>query len=92
MLTADHGERADLVGALASLAPHADPAQGVHLQLAQQCPYRRVIKTHLPLSLLPQDLLDTCKVPAPDAAAPGHPQPTQSYYLPLWLVKSLCEE
>jgi len=62
VLTADHGERADLVEALASLAPHADPAQGVHLQLAQHCPDRRVIKTHLPLSLLPQDLLDTCKV------------------------------
>jgi len=62
VLTGDHGERPDLVGALASLAPSADPAQGVHLQLAQHCPDRRVIKTHLPLSLLPQDLLDTCKV------------------------------
>jgi len=61
-LTEQHGPRPDLVEALSSLAPHAAPAEGVHLQLAQHCPDRRVIKTHLPLSLLPRDMLDTCKV------------------------------
>jgi len=62
LLVDKNGDRPDLVEALASLAPHAIPSDGVHLQLAQHCPDRRVIKTHLPLSLLPADMLDTCKV------------------------------
>ena len=32
------------------------------IELAENMPSPRVIKTHLPLEMLPPDLLDTCKV------------------------------
>ncbi|KAK7081104.1 Sulfotransferase (sult) [Halocaridina rubra] len=44
------------------LCPGADPRNGVHLQTAMATPEPRVIKTHLPLSLMPPNLLDKAKV------------------------------
>ncbi|KAK3863422.1 hypothetical protein Pcinc_030808 [Petrolisthes cinctipes] len=44
------------------MCPGSDPADGVFLQMAECAPDPRTIKTHLSLSLLPQNLLDTSKV------------------------------
>ncbi|KAK3893304.1 hypothetical protein Pcinc_002860 [Petrolisthes cinctipes] len=45
-----------------NMCPGRDAADGMFLQMAENAPDSRTIKTHLPLSLLPQNLLDTCKV------------------------------
>jgi len=45
-----------------SLCPGQNPADGLQVQLAAALPGRRVIKTHLPFSLLNPDLLNTAKV------------------------------
>ncbi|KAF2368086.1 Sulfotransferase domain [Trinorchestia longiramus] len=42
--------------------PTASLDDGVFLGIANSVPGRRVLKTHLPFSLLPENLLDTCKV------------------------------
>ncbi|XP_068242959.1 sulfotransferase 1C4-like [Palaemon carinicauda] len=39
-----------------------NPADGMHVQLAEDVADPRLIKTHLPFSLMPPALLDTCKV------------------------------
>ncbi|KAK8371784.1 hypothetical protein O3P69_016241 [Scylla paramamosain] len=55
--------REDLVTSFLSRHPNEDPRfGGVCLQLAELAPTPRTIKTHLPFSLLPADLLETCKV------------------------------
>ena len=56
------GHQPHLVAALDQVAPGASPDEGVFLQLATHAPGARVIKSHLPLSLLPSNILDTCKV------------------------------
>ncbi|XP_042856928.1 sulfotransferase 1C4-like [Penaeus japonicus] len=47
---------------LKNIAPDADPNEGIALQLTAHTPDPRTIKTHLPLSLMTPDLLDTAKV------------------------------
>ncbi|XP_050736796.1 sulfotransferase 1B1-like isoform X3 [Eriocheir sinensis] len=44
------------------MCPGRDPKDGMTLQMAECVPDPRVIKTHLPLSLVTPSLLDTCKV------------------------------
>lgn len=44
------------------MCPGGNPADGVNLQLTAATPSPRIIKTHLPLSLLHPSLLDTLKV------------------------------
>lgn len=44
------------------MCPGGNPAEGVNLQLTAATPSPRIIKTHLPLSLLHPSLLDTVKV------------------------------
>ncbi|KAK3883603.1 hypothetical protein Pcinc_012105 [Petrolisthes cinctipes] len=44
------------------MCPGRDAADGIFVQMTECSPDPRTIKTHLPLSLLPQNLLDTCKV------------------------------
>jgi len=51
-----------LMKAFKSIVPDGDPAKGVFLQMAQHTARPRTLKTHLPFSLLPKDLLDTVKV------------------------------
>lgn len=47
------------------MCPGGNPADGVNLQLTAATPSPRIIKTHLPLSLLHPNLLDTIKVTLP---------------------------
>lgn len=44
------------------MCPGKNPADGMHLQIAEFISDPRTIKTHLPFSLLPPSLLDTTKV------------------------------
>ena len=44
------------------LPPMAQKMMLESIELAENMPSPRVIKTHLPLEMLPPDLLDTCKV------------------------------
>lgn len=44
------------------MCPGKDPADGVFLQMSEAIPEPRTIKSHLPLSLLPQDMTKTSKV------------------------------
>ncbi|KAF2368085.1 Sulfotransferase domain [Trinorchestia longiramus] len=48
--------------ALKRYNPTASPNDGVFISLSNSAPDRRVFKTHLPFSLLPADMLDSCKV------------------------------
>ncbi|XP_063845347.1 sulfotransferase 1A1-like [Scylla paramamosain] len=45
-----------------SLCSGKDMSEGMMLQVTEAAPDPRTIKTHLPLSLLPPSLLETCKV------------------------------
>ncbi|XP_045102519.1 sulfotransferase family cytosolic 1B member 1-like isoform X2 [Portunus trituberculatus] len=55
--------RPDLVAKFLSRHPDGDPkTDGLFLELAEMAPSPRTIKTHLPFSLLPPDILETCKV------------------------------
>lgn len=45
-----------------SMYPTRNPGEGIFLQLTELCEEPRVIKTHLPFSLLPNSLSDMCKV------------------------------
>ncbi|XP_076060465.1 sulfotransferase 1C4-like [Oratosquilla oratoria] len=47
---------------LVRLNPSADPKEKVFLQLAEATKDPRTIKTHLPLSLLPPQMIDECKI------------------------------
>ncbi|CAL4067484.1 unnamed protein product, partial [Meganyctiphanes norvegica] len=51
-----------MVQALKSYCPEANPSQGLCLQLAEQSPAPRIIKTHLPFSLHSPHLLNSAKV------------------------------
>jgi len=51
-----------LMKAFRNIVPDGDPAKGLFLQMAQHTARPRTLKTHLPFSLLPKDLLDTVKV------------------------------
>lgn len=62
VLSEANGHNPDMVAAIDKLAPGSSPDDGLFLKLAQVVPDKRVIKTHLPLSLLPANMLDTCKV------------------------------
>lgn len=44
------------------VCPNKDPADGMHVQLTEEFPEPRLIKTHLPFSLMSPSILDTCKV------------------------------
>jgi len=57
-----HGPDHPVMEASKGIVPDGDPAKGVFLQMAQHTPRPRTLKTHLPFSLLPKDLLDTVKV------------------------------
>ncbi|KAK4315861.1 hypothetical protein Pmani_012943 [Petrolisthes manimaculis] len=57
-ITPDH----PLMKGFQMMCPGRDPADGVFLQMTECAPDPRTIKTHLSLSLLPQNLLDTSKV------------------------------
>lgn len=56
------GHNPDMVALLRTFDAKANPDDGMQLQLTRHLPSRRVIKTHLPFSLMPKDMLDTCKV------------------------------
>lgn len=45
-----------------ALCPGRSPKDGIFLQMAECTPDPRTIKTHLPFSLLPSSMTDTCKV------------------------------
>lgn len=44
------------------LCPGKDPKNGMCLQMAECASNPRILKSHLPLSLLTPSMLDTCKV------------------------------
>ena len=58
LITKDH----PLMQGFKKMCPGKDPKDGVHLQMMECAPEPRTYKTHLPLSLLPPDLLSTTKV------------------------------
>lgn len=45
-----------------AVCPGKDINAGLMLQVTEAISHPRTIKTHLPFSLLPSNLLDTCKV------------------------------
>ena len=51
-----------MVLAFKELVPEGDPSRGMFLQLVETAKQPRSFKTHLPLSLLPKDMLDKAKV------------------------------
>ncbi len=51
-----------LLEAFMVMCPGRDPKDGLRLQMTECAADPRVIKTHLPFSLLPPTVLDTCKV------------------------------
>ena len=57
-ITQDH----PLMQRFKKMCPGRDPKDGVFLQISELAPSPRTIKSHLPLSLLPQNLLTTSKV------------------------------
>jgi len=65
-LTSDVGEPIDVFPDMATFimkeTPESDPKKGLFIELARHIKGRRVLKTHLPFSLLPKNLLDVCKV------------------------------
>ncbi|XP_045124442.1 sulfotransferase 1A1-like [Portunus trituberculatus] len=56
-VTEDH----PLMQGFKKMCPGRDPKDGVFLQISELAPSPRTIKSHLPLSLLPQNLLTTSK-------------------------------
>ncbi|XP_042856927.1 sulfotransferase 1C4-like [Penaeus japonicus] len=54
--------RNELLEMVRDILPDPDPDKGIALQLTANLPDPRTIKTHLPLSLMTPDLLDTAKV------------------------------
>jgi len=62
LLNAEHGHNPGLVAHLRTFDAGANPDDGMLLQMTRHAPSRRVIKTHLPFSLMPAAMLDTCKV------------------------------
>ncbi|XP_018012586.1 sulfotransferase 1A1-like isoform X1 [Hyalella azteca] len=62
VLTKKNGHNSTLVKALQKRDPAASPDAGVFLGLTKVAEDPRIIKTHLPFSILPLNLLDTCKV------------------------------
>ncbi|KAG7175898.1 Sulfotransferase 1A1-like [Homarus americanus] len=52
----------DMFEELRQTCPDKKREDGVFVQLCEVTPDPRIIKTHLPLSLLPPDILDTAKV------------------------------
>ena len=48
--------------AFKELVPEGDPGKGMFLQMVENAKQPRSFKTHLPLSLLPKDMLDKAKV------------------------------
>lgn len=44
------------------MCPGRKPEAGIYLQLCEFLPEPRLMKTHLPLCLMPPDLLDKAKV------------------------------
>jgi len=52
----------DMAEYFAKHAPGLDTSKGMYLEFAKKIGGRRVLKTHLPFSLLPKDVLDKCKV------------------------------
>ncbi|RXG54052.1 Sulfotransferase 1A4, partial [Armadillidium vulgare] len=52
----------DIYDEFHSTNPSRNPEDGIFLQMTELCEEPRVIKSHLPLSLLPPSLLDICKV------------------------------
>ncbi|KAF2368088.1 Sulfotransferase domain [Trinorchestia longiramus] len=61
-LTSVGGHNSELVEVLKAKDPSASPDDGLFLGLARVASDRRVIKSHLPFTLLPANMLDTCKV------------------------------
>ncbi|KAK4325109.1 hypothetical protein Pmani_004264 [Petrolisthes manimaculis] len=70
----------------AQLCPGKNPEDGFFLQMADAIPEPRTIKTHLPLSLFPPELLDTVKI-VYVARDPG--DVAVSYYHHAMLFKSI---
>jgi hypothetical protein len=62
VLTKINGHNSTLVGALQKRDPTASPDAGLFLGLTKMAEDPRIIKTHLHSSILPPNLLDTCKV------------------------------
>merc|ERR1719341_37723 len=62
LISMQGGHNPAMVALLRTFDAKADPDDGMQLQLTRHLPSRRVIKTHLPFSLMPKDMLDTCKV------------------------------
>ncbi|KAF2368087.1 Sulfotransferase domain [Trinorchestia longiramus] len=60
-LTKKTGHNPTMVAALKAKDPTASPDHGLFLGLTKVARDRRVIKTHLPFSLLPANVLDICK-------------------------------
>lgn len=58
----DPGKVTPLAKDFIERCPGKDPKDGMMLQMVEALKETRILKTHFPFSLLPKELLDTCKV------------------------------